>query len=57
MTKNIFNLFLTLMMSLVLVVGCLAQKDKPPERPKEKEKVVEKEKPKPTPPPDRKKPN
>jgi hypothetical protein len=56
MTKKIFNLFLTLALSSVLVVGCMAQRDKPPEKPpKPPERIIEKDKPKPTPPP--KKPN
>ncbi len=53
MTKKFFNLFLTLALSSILVVSCVAQRDKPPEKPKEKEKIIEKPKPAPTP----KKPN
>ncbi len=57
MKKKIFNFGLSLMMSLVLVVGCAAQKDKRDEKPPEKprEKIVEKPKPAPT--PERKRPN
>ncbi len=46
-----------MMMSLMLVVGCAAQKDKRDEKPPEKprEKIVEKPKPAPT--PERRRPN
>jgi hypothetical protein len=59
MTKKLFNLILSLMMSMVLVGGCVAQKgrdDKRPEKPPERIKEKEKEKPKP-PPPDKKRPD